>query len=153
MHALLQKSDKIDILIIQEPWFYTVATIRSDADPEGTPQKGLPHNNMWDAHLPKHTPDDTCKVAIYTKKTLLKMHTIKLRTDHLLTLLTTMVLDVAPISAPVDNPTNPIATQDNTTIHVINLYHIVLERGHALCHLLSHTLDEMTPTLLIRNFN
>jgi len=93
MHALLQKHDT-HILLIQESWFYTVATVHSDTDPEGTPQKGILHNNMWDTHLPKHAPDNMCKVTIYTHKSLLKTHTIKLHTDYPLANLTLMVLDI-----------------------------------------------------------
>jgi hypothetical protein len=70
MHALLQQHDNIDILLIQEPWFYTVATICSDTDPEGTQQKGVPLNDKWVAHLPQHTQTNTCKVATYVTKTL-----------------------------------------------------------------------------------
>ena len=139
MHSLLQKSPDTDILIIQEPWFYTVATVRSDEDPEGTPQKGLPHNDMWDAHTPKHKTTDTCKVAIYTHKSLKASYNIKLRTDHCLASLTTMVLD--------------LTDTERSTLRIINVYHKRLPRGHALHHLLTHTLDEMTPTILIGDFN
>jgi hypothetical protein len=52
MHAMLQQYEDIDILLIQEPWFYTVATLRSDTDPKGTQQKGVPLNDKWVAHLP-----------------------------------------------------------------------------------------------------
>jgi hypothetical protein len=52
MHSLLQQDNDIDILLIQEPWFYTVATLHSDTDPKGTPQKGIPLNDKWVAHLP-----------------------------------------------------------------------------------------------------
>ena len=55
---------------------YTIATVCSNTNLEGEKQQGIPHNNMWDAHLLKHKSDDTCKVAIYTKKTLLAMQTV-----------------------------------------------------------------------------
>src|SRR5712671_3556836 len=72
IYALLQKDDNTHILIIQELWFYTITTIHSNTNPDGTKQKGLPLNSKWDTHLPKHKPNDTCKVAIYTHKALLQ---------------------------------------------------------------------------------
>jgi len=92
MHAMLQQYDDIDILLIQEPWFYTVATLRSDTDPEGTQQKGVPLNDKWVAHLPRHTPTDTCKVTTYVSKSL--NPAVKIRYDHPLATLESMVLDV-----------------------------------------------------------
>src|SRR6266851_4893204 len=94
---------------------------------------------MWDAHLPKHAPDDMCKVTIYTRKALLKMHTIKLHTDHPLTSLTLMVMDVMDA--------------DDMTLHIINTYHAMPKWGHGLQYLLSHTLDDTIPTLLTSDLN
>jgi len=139
MHSILQTHDDTNILLIQKPWFYTVATIHSDNDPEGTPQKGLPYNNMWDAHTPKHKPTDTCKVTIYTHKTLKMSHKVKLCTNHHLTCLTTMVLD--------------ITDAEGSTLHIVNIYHTIPQQGHGLHHLLTHTLDETIPTLLTGDFN
>ena len=139
MHSLLQTHVDIHILLIQEPWFYTVATIHSNNNPEGTPQKGLPHNDRWDAHLPKHTLTDMCKVTIYTHKMLLKTHKVKLHTNHCLANLTTMVLN--------------ITNAEGSTLHIINIYHTVPQWGHGLHYLLTHTLDETTPTLLMGDLN
>ena len=48
MHGILQTDDNdFDIILIQEPWFGTVATLRSDTDPDGTPQPDFPANNTW----------------------------------------------------------------------------------------------------------
>ena len=139
LHLLLQNSHNTDILIIQEPWFYTVATICSDDNPDRMPQKGLPHNDMWDAHTPKHKPTDMCKVAIYTCKLLKMSHNIKLRTNHRLTSLATMVLN--------------LTDAEGSTLCIINVYHQRPQRGHTLHHLLTHTLDKCTPTLLVGDFN
>jgi hypothetical protein len=76
MHAILQQYEDVDILLIQEPWFYTIATLRSDTNPEGMQQKGIPFNNKWVPHLPRHTQSDTCKVAIYVAKS--RNQTIKI---------------------------------------------------------------------------
>jgi len=37
MHSILQTYDNVHVLLIQEPWFYTVATVRSNMNPEGMP--------------------------------------------------------------------------------------------------------------------
>ena len=139
MHALLQKNNNTHILIVQEPCYYTIATVHSDNDPEGLKQKNIPHNNMWDTHLPKHGSDNTCKVTIYTKKMLLRMHTVRLRYDHPLASLTLMVMD--------------ITNANNMTLHIINTYHVVPSQGHSLHYLISHSLDKTVPTLLIRDLN
>ncbi len=139
MHTLLQKHNDTHILLIQEPWFYIVATVHFDNNPKGTPQKGLLHNDMWDAHLPKHGPNNTCKVTIYMCKSLLKTHSVKLHTNHPLANLTSMVMN--------------ITDTNDMTLQIINTYHIMPTWGHSLHYLLSHTLDETTPTLLIRDLN
>ena len=59
-----------DILLIQEPWTGTIATLRSDTNPEGEPQQGLPLNDMWDMHTLRHKPDEQCKAIAYTRKAL-----------------------------------------------------------------------------------
>jgi hypothetical protein len=66
IHALLQKNDDFHILLIQEPWFGTIATLRSDSNPTGEAQLGAPANSMWDLHTPRYAPTDTCKVVAYT---------------------------------------------------------------------------------------
>jgi hypothetical protein len=137
MHSLLQQDDDIDILLIQEPWFYTVATIRSDTDPEGTPQKGVPLNDKWVAHLPRHTQSDTCKVAIYVTKAL--SQAIKIRHNHPLATLESMVADVMD--------------DDQVVLRLYNIYHSVPDRGHGLHTLLTHDLDDLTPTAVFGDFN
>jgi hypothetical protein len=68
-HALLQSSDA-DLILIQEPWFHTVATLQSDTDPLGTTQTGAPLNNMWETLTPKLPTDTTCKAIGYACKAL-----------------------------------------------------------------------------------
>ena len=137
MHAILQQYEDIDILLIQEPWFYTVATLQSDTDPEGTQQKGVPLNDKWVAHLPQHTQSDTCKVTTYVAKS--HNQTVKIQHDHPLATLKSMVVDI------IDN--------DQVVLRVYNIYHKVSERGHGLHTLLTHNLDNLTPTAVLGNFN
>ena len=68
-HALLQSSDA-DLLLIQEPWFRTVATLCSDTDPAGIAQTGAPLNNMWETLTPNLPPNTTCKAIGYARKVL-----------------------------------------------------------------------------------
>jgi endonuclease/exonuclease/phosphatase (EEP) superfamily protein YafD len=91
---------------------------------------------MWDAHLPRHGPDNTCKVAIYTRKYIASR--IKLHADHPIANLNTMVINVS---------------DETVTLRLINVYHEVPNRGHGLRNLLQHDLDEMTPTILLGDFN
>ena len=67
MHGILQTDDEsFDILLIQEPWFDSVATLRSDTDPDGISQSGFPANNKWTTLSPPHPIDVQPKVCIYT---------------------------------------------------------------------------------------
>jgi hypothetical protein len=59
IHTILQNDDS-DILLIQEPWYKTVATLRSDTNPDGDPVRGAPINPLWDLHTPTLTPTDKC---------------------------------------------------------------------------------------------
>ena len=44
IQVILQNEDS-DILLIQEPWFQTVVTLRSDMNPEGDSQMGALAND------------------------------------------------------------------------------------------------------------
>jgi hypothetical protein len=69
IHTLLQSSDA-NLILIQELWFHTIATLHSDTDPLGTAQMGAPLNNMWETLTPKLPPNMTCKVIGYAYKAL-----------------------------------------------------------------------------------
>jgi hypothetical protein len=70
IHAHLQNDANIDILLIQELWYGTIATTRSDTDPTGNAILGTPHNPAWDLHLPQLQTGEISRVLAYTKKTL-----------------------------------------------------------------------------------
>jgi hypothetical protein len=139
IHALLQKDDDVHILLIQEPWFSTVATLRSDTDPLGDPQLGAPINSKWDVHVPSHAPGTRCKVIAYSRKTLSHLGLVHNITTHPLSTAMSIVLD--------------IKDRDDLLLRVVNIYHEVLQRGHGLHHLFTHTFLETVPTLVIGNFN
>src|ERR1700730_10631253 len=67
-HALLQSSTA-DIVLLQEPWYGTIGTTRSDLDPTGTPTKGLvAYPSLGAAPPPRlSAPSDIPKVATYSR--------------------------------------------------------------------------------------
>jgi Endonuclease-reverse transcriptase len=137
IHALLQRNDDVHILLIQEPWFGSIATLRSNTNPLSKTQLEVPANSIWDLHMPRHSPTDTCKVIAYTCKSIASM--IRNDTSHPMVTLNTLILDVL----------------DNTsiTLHLINVYHARLERGHDLHHIIGHDPDNTIPTALVGDFN
>jgi hypothetical protein len=137
IHALLQKNDDVHILLIQEPWFGTIATLRSDTDPAGKAQLGAPTNSMWDLHTPRYAPADTCKVVTYTQKSIVSA--ICNITSHPMASLNTLILNI------VDNT--------SITLHIVNVYHARPATGHDLHHILQHEPDDTIPTALIGDFN
>jgi hypothetical protein len=116
-----------------------MATMQSDTDPLGTAQLGAPINNMWEPSIPKVTPTTTCKAIGYAQKSLTRSGAIQNNMTHPLATLNSLVVDVT--------------TQDAITMQIINIYHAVPLTGHNLCFLFSHELDELTPTILIGDFN
>jgi endonuclease/exonuclease/phosphatase family metal-dependent hydrolase len=138
-HTLLQSSNA-DLILIQELWFHTVATLHSNTDPLGTAQTGAPLNNMWETLTPKLPPDATCKAIGYAHKALAQSGVIQNNTGH-------------PLSTP-NSLVIEIDLQDGTKITVINTYHAVPTwGGHDLHYLLQYEINELTPTVLIGDFN
>ena len=136
-HALLQNSP-VDILLIQEPWHGKVQTARSDSSPEGIEVRGATYNNQWDVFLPSLKPGDTCRVATYIRSSLSASATIFNQLTH-------------PCASPSSLITDLVFPTE--TLRVVNVYHQVPERGHALHHLLSNHFDDAVPTLMMGDFN
>ena len=68
-HGILQTDDHdFDIILIQEPWFGSVATLRSDTDPDGNPQMGFTANNKWLTLSPPYSAQERPKVCAYVNK-------------------------------------------------------------------------------------
>jgi hypothetical protein len=65
--------------------------------------------------------------------------TIKIRHDHPLTTLESMVADMMD--------------DDQVVLHLYNIYHKVPDQGHSLHTLLTHDLDDLVPTAVFGNFN
>ena len=144
MHGILQNDDvEFDIILIQEPWFGTVATLRSDTDPDGTSQPDFPANNKWLTFSPPHPSNVRPKVCIYANRRTIDQTLI---TNHIppnpLLSSNSMVLDLL-------SPIN----RDTIQLRLINVYHDKPTSGHSLSHLFSHTLDDAIPTILLGDFN
>ena len=68
-HGILQSDAKsFDIILIQEPWFDSLATLRSDTDPSGIPQLGFPANNKWLTLAPPYSLNQCPKVCTYINR-------------------------------------------------------------------------------------
>ena len=144
MHGILQNDDQLfDVLLIQEPWFGSTATLRSDTDPDGNPSMGFTANNKWLVISPPYPTDVRPKVCAYVNKQTMNQTFI---VNHIppfpLLSPNSMVFDIL-------SPTN----RDNVDLRVVNVYHDKPESGHALHHIFSHALDANIPTLFLGDFN
>ena len=144
MHGILQEDDQsFDIILIQEPWFGSIATLRSDIDPNGNSQMGFPTNNKWLTLSPPHPSDIRPKVCIYiNKRTINPTYIINHIPPSPLLSPNSMVIDIL-------SPTN----LNRIDLRVVNVYHDKPVSGHALSHLFSHEIDANIPTLFLGDFN
>ncbi len=139
---MLQKDSNVQILLLQEPWFGTVATTRSDTDPKGHAQRGPPANPTWEMFLPQLTYADTCKAMAYVHKDLVDNHTVVHHPNHPLTTLHSVILDI------FKDPT----LDDMPSLQVVNVYYPPAQ-DHTLGLIFHHHINNTTLTLLIGNFN
>jgi hypothetical protein len=93
-HSTLENGSEFEIILIQEPWFDVVATLRSDTDPTGVSQLGVAMHLEWDAHLLKHRNGNTCKAIAYTKKGLQRSHIVDNVLNHPLANPNSIIIDV-----------------------------------------------------------
>ncbi len=96
-------------------------------------------SNKWDTHLPKHWDTDDVKAIAYSRHGLGDAHVVINNTSHLLSTPNSIVLD--------------ILEGQEILLWIINIYHAVDKHRHSLQYLFNHHLDELTPTLLIGDFN
>ena len=143
-HGILQTDDEsFDIILIQEPWFDRVATLRSDTDPNGSPQLGFPANNKWFTLSPLYSAENRPKVCIYiNRRTTNQTYIINHTPPSPLLSSNSMVIDIL-------SPTN----RNIVDLCLVNVYHDKPASGHALTYIFSHTLDVNTPTLFLGDFN
>ena len=144
MHGILQNDDQsFDVLLIQEPWFDHITTLRSDTNPDGNPSLGFPANNKWLTLSPPHPTDVRPKVCTYiNRKTMNQTFIVNHIPPSPLLSPNSMVIDIL-------SPIN----RNNVDLHIVNVYHDKPQSGHALHHILSHELDANIPTLFLGDFN
>ena len=142
-YGMLETNDSdYDILLLQEPAFYTVATLRSDSDPDGTPQLGFPVNNKWTLLSPQHDEDTRPKVCAYVNTKTIHHSRI---TNH---------VSPDPLATP-NSMVIDLLRSDHSTValRLVNVYHDRPDSGHALRHLFNNSLADTIPTVLIGDYN
>ena len=144
IHGILQNDDDtLDIILIQEPWFDSIATLRSDTDPNGNTQMGFPANNKWITLSPPHPTNIRPKVCAYiNRRTMNPTYIINHIPPSPLLSPNSMVFDIL---SPTD--------RNHVDLRIVNVYHDKPTSGHALSHIFSHELDANIPTLFLGDFN
>jgi hypothetical protein len=69
--TILETDKETHILLIQELWVGRVAVLHLDDNPDGIDQIGATAHPEWEALLPRHDPDDTCKAIAFVRKPLM----------------------------------------------------------------------------------
>lgn len=67
LHAILNSNKHADLILVQEPWFDKIGTVRSDFEPDGIDTFGTVANPLWDILYPKYNPGERCKVVAYRR--------------------------------------------------------------------------------------
>jgi hypothetical protein len=142
-YGMLETNDAhYDILLLQEPAFYTIATLRSDSDPDGNPLPGFPVNSKWILLSPPYDGDTRPKVCAYINAgTIHHTRVINHIPPNPLTTPNSMVID--------------LLRSDHSTVslRLVNVYHDKPDTGHSLHHLFDHDIADLTPTVLLGDFN
>src|SRR5712691_5144800 len=136
-HGLLQKSN-FDIILVQEPWYGRINTLRNDDDPDGTAVLGTTHNDMWECFLPCHAPEDICKVSAYVRADLARSAFVRNRVD-------------LPLASPCNMALDLVF--ETEVLRLVNIYHRVPDRGHGLHQVFSTELDPVISTAVFGDFN
>ena len=142
-YGMLENDDaNYDILLLQEPAFYTIATLRSDSDPDGNPLPGFPTNNKWNLLSPPYDTNTRPKVCAY----------INAETVH-----HTRVINHIPAN-PLVTPNSMVidllrADHSTVALRLVNVYHDRPDTGHTLHHLFNNAIADLTPTVLLGDFN
>ncbi len=141
-HALLHSSPVDQVILIQEPWYNQIGTIRKDDARDGATVFGGVNSPGWELHYPAINENKKAKVLAYTRKRSWEsidspaLFTATSRLD-LCAHLCVMILDL---------------TFDETTWRIINFYNDTNDHS-ALEALLTLDLDPIIPTLVTGDFN
>jgi hypothetical protein len=134
-HSLLNTNSKVDIIMVQEPWFDRISTTCSDTNPEGVDTLGRVANPKWDCLYPKTNCSERCKVMAYHHITSTHFNVIN-------------CLDLSSC--------HHILTLDlhlgSSSFQAINIYHDT-DFCTSLANILNIKTDLQTPTIIRGDFN
>ena len=150
LHAILNSNKHADLILVQEPWFDKIGTVRSDFDPEGTDTLGTVANPLWDILYPKHDTGERCKVVAYRRISSTSF-TVTNRLD-LASNYHTLTLDIH---------------MDTETFRIYNIYHDAHTadtgtetnktsretRNRSLNYITNLEIDPLVPTVIGGDFN
>ena len=141
-HGMLQTdAETFDVLLIQEPWFSSVATLHSDTDPDGTPQTGFTFNNKWLTLAPPYSTHERPKVCAYINRQTISQTSV---INH---------IPPSPLLSPNSMVIDLLTPANTIALRLVNVYHDRPTSGHSLTHIFSQPVDENTPTLFFGDFN
>jgi hypothetical protein len=142
MHALLNNNEGEDILMVQEPWFNPVGTVRCDTMYQGKDVMGGAAHPTWRLAYPSFTNGQRAKVMTYTR---IHDRTHLFRKNHC-----QMIVCNDLVSHPCLLVTDfHIGTYYWCTLNFYN----DIEDPSALNTLLGLDLDATIPTLIVGDFN
>jgi hypothetical protein len=134
-HSLLNTNSKVDIIMVQEPWYDRIGTTHSDTNPEGVDSLGRVANPKWDSLYPKTNCSERCKVMAY----------------HCITSMHFNVTNCLDLSS-----CHHILTLDIhlrlSSFWAINVYHNS-DFCMSLTNILNIKMDPQTPTIIGGDFN
>jgi hypothetical protein len=134
-HSLLNTNSKVDIIMVQEPWFDRISTTRLDTNPEGVDNLGGVANPKWDCLYPKTNCSERYKVMAYCCITSMHFNV----TNH---------LDLSSC--------HHILTLDlhlgSSSFQAMNIYHDT-DFCTSLANILNIETDPQTPTIIGGDFN
>jgi endonuclease/exonuclease/phosphatase family metal-dependent hydrolase len=137
--AALLQTDNADFLLIQEPWWGTIGTGRSDTNPDGAPTKGFTSGaDTWDTFAPNLNPGETPKVVAFVRKTIARECVVINDASHPAANNRCLVLNI---------------THGHESLRVVNYYHHVVDHRPSIRDLTAHDFDPALPTILVGDFN
>jgi hypothetical protein len=140
MHCLTARNIHI-YLLLQEPWFDTIGTARSDDARQGVDVLGGAASPAWELIYPGFKEGQRPKVMAYARKRGQCPQT-------------NPVVSVVPRLDLCSHPCIQVLeiVWDKETWHVINFYHDIRDNT-GLQTLLALDIDAVTPTLVVGDFN
>jgi hypothetical protein len=140
-HALLNSDTHTSIFLLQEPWFDTIGTARKDEARQGVDVLGGVASPGWEILYPSIPKDHRPKVMAYARK-----RAPNTQLEPPFTVVPRLDVSTHPCVQVLD------IVFDTTTWRIINFYHDIRDAS-SLRALTSLDIDELTPTLVVGDFN